>query len=80
MKNYAYSDQDIPSSIATHMLTQFGQFLDHDIAATPENGYPYGPIFTRKLTDRLWFIIQTETIITAVWPFAKLSIFWKLIK
>lgn len=45
LKNHACSDQDIPSSIATHMLTQFGQFLDHDIAATPENGDPYGTIF-----------------------------------
>ena len=45
LKNYACSDQDVPSSIVTHMLTQFGQFLDHDIAATPEDGDPHGLIF-----------------------------------
>ena len=45
LKNHACSDKDVPSSIVTHMLTQFGQFLDHDIAATPEDEDPQGLIF-----------------------------------
>ena len=31
-----HSDSDIPDSKATHMVTQMGQFLDHDITLTPE--------------------------------------------
>ena len=32
-----HPDQDIPSQEVTHMVTQWGQFLDHDITLTPEN-------------------------------------------
>ena len=31
-----HTDLDIPSTDVTHMVTQWGQFLDHDITATPE--------------------------------------------
>ena len=31
-----HSDSDLPDSKATHMVTQWGQFLDHDITLTPE--------------------------------------------
>ena len=31
-----HSDSDIPDSTVTHMVTQMGQFLDHDITLTPE--------------------------------------------
>ena len=31
-----HSDSDVPDSKATHMVTQMGQFLDHDITLTPE--------------------------------------------
>ena len=31
-----HTDTDIPSLAVTHMVTQWGQFLDHDITGTPE--------------------------------------------
>ncbi len=31
-----HTDSDIPASV-THLVTQWGQFLDHDITLTPEN-------------------------------------------
>ena len=31
-----HSDGDVPDTLATHMVTQMGQFLDHDITLTPE--------------------------------------------
>ena len=31
-----HTDLDIPSTDVTHMVTQWGQFLDHDITLTPE--------------------------------------------
>ena len=32
-----HPDEDLPSQQVTHMVTQWGQFLDHDITLTPEN-------------------------------------------
>ena len=32
-----HPDSDLPSQAVTHMVTQWGQFLDHDITLTPEN-------------------------------------------
>ena len=32
-----HTGKDVPSTLVTHMVTQFGQFLDHDITFTPEN-------------------------------------------
>ena len=32
-----HTSEDISASTVTHMLTQWGQFLDHDITLTPEN-------------------------------------------
>ncbi|QQP38640.1 Peroxidasin -like protein, partial [Caligus rogercresseyi] len=31
-----HPDSDVPSTVATHMVTQMGQFLDHDLSLTPE--------------------------------------------
>ena len=33
-----HPDEDLPSQQVTHMVTQWGQFLDHDITLTPESG------------------------------------------
>ena len=35
-----HTSQDVDSTKFTHMVTQWGQFLDHDIALTPENNRP----------------------------------------
>ena len=35
ISNKFAEDLDIPSTEITHMVTQFGQYLDHDIAETP---------------------------------------------
>lgn len=32
-----HTDSSVPSVAVTHMVTQWGQFLDHDITLTPEN-------------------------------------------
>ena len=35
ISNKFHEDLDLPSTKNTHMVTQFGQYLDHDIAETP---------------------------------------------
>ena len=37
MSNALWKDRDSPSSSATMMVMQFGQFVDHDIAHVPFN-------------------------------------------
>ena len=36
ISNTLNADKNVPSSLNTHMVAQFGQFLDHDFALTPE--------------------------------------------
>ncbi|QQP38046.1 Peroxidasin -like protein [Caligus rogercresseyi] len=36
VSNTFHPDSDVPSTLATHLLTQMGQFLDHDLSLTPE--------------------------------------------
>ena len=36
MSHTFHKDADVPDSDCTHMLTQWGQFMDHDITLTPE--------------------------------------------
>ena len=36
ISHHFHTDADIPSPDVTHMVTQWGQFLDHDITATAE--------------------------------------------
>ena len=35
ISNKFHEDENIPSTKVTHMVVQFGQYLDHDIAETP---------------------------------------------
>jgi hypothetical protein len=37
VSNTFHTDADVADTTATHMVTQWGQFLDHDITLTPEN-------------------------------------------
>merc|ERR1711962_1088968 len=37
ISNRFHEDLDLPSTKNTHMVTQFGQYLDHDIAETPSH-------------------------------------------
>ena len=32
-----HTNSSVPSSAVTHMVTLWGQFLDHDVTLTPEN-------------------------------------------
>ena len=36
ISNTLNADKNVPSTLNTHMVAQFGQFLDHDFALTPE--------------------------------------------
>ena len=36
ISNTLNADVNVPSNANTHMVAQFGQFLDHDFALTPE--------------------------------------------
>ena len=36
ISHHFHTDFNVPSTDVTHMVTQWGQFLDHDVTATPE--------------------------------------------
>ncbi|CAG0899544.1 unnamed protein product [Darwinula stevensoni] len=40
LSSLLHEDEDLPAPTATHMIMQWGQFLDHDITLTPNGALP----------------------------------------
>ena len=65
ISHHFHTDADIPSPDVTHMVTQWGQFLDHDITATAEtmvsgNFSEANPCCRSNPNDENCYVIDVE--------------------